>query len=135
LTIRIEGIVTQEAREWITEFQSNMAQLEKDVKVQLDALKSQVEKNASAKAGAIELEVPNADKADGFKFQVLLENKNGTVATEEVTSTTWVRIAAAAGQYQASVSATVGGKPLAGSAVADVKPGEIVKPSILLPAA
>lgn len=38
----IEGLVLQETKDWVTEFQSTMAQMEKDVAAQLSALKAQV---------------------------------------------------------------------------------------------
>jgi len=55
-------MVAQETRDWAAEFQSNMAQMEKDLKAQLDSLKAQVDKGAKdkeaeTKPGAIELTV------------------------------------------------------------------------------
>ena len=135
----VEGLVTQETKDWIMEFQSSMAQLEKDVKVQLDTLKSQVEKKdqdrqAKAKPGSIELTVSNAEKADDFKFQVVLENESGAVAHEELAnSKTWARINTVPGQYKMSVRAAESGKPVSVSAIVDVKPGEAAKPSLSLP--
>jgi hypothetical protein len=74
----IQGMTGQETKDWATEFQSNMAQMEKDLKTQLDSLKAQVDKEAkdkeaATKAGAIELTVTNADKTDGFSFDVVLQ--------------------------------------------------------------
>jgi len=135
----VEGLVIQETKDWVTEFQSGMAQLEKEVKVQLDTLKSQVEKAArdrqtAAKSGAIELTVANAEKTDGFQFQVVLENESGTVAHEEVAhSKTWARIKTAPGHYKLSVSATAGAKPAGVSAVVEVAPGEAAKLALSLP--
>jgi hypothetical protein len=135
----VEGLVTQETKDWVTEFQSSMAQLEKDVKVQLDTLKTQVEKTSQArqaatKPGSIELTVSNADKTDGFKFQVVVENESCTVANEEVTnSKTWARINTPPGHYKISVSGAAAGKPVGLSSVIDVKPGEAFKHSVELP--
>jgi len=39
----VDGLVLQETKDWVTEFQSNMAQLEKDVSTQLASLKSKVD--------------------------------------------------------------------------------------------
>lgn len=135
----VEGLVTQETKDWVMEFQSSMAQLEKDVKVQLDTLKSQVEKGAqdllsATKPGSIELTVSNAEKTDGFRFQVALTNEGGSVEQEEVAnSKTWVRINTNPGHYKATIGAAASGKPVAVSAVVEVKPGEAVKPAIALP--
>lgn len=135
----VEGLVTQETKDWVTEFQSSMAQLEKDVKVQLDTLKAQVQKTAqdrqaAAKPGSIELTVSNAEKTDGFQFQVVLEDESGAVAHEEVAnSKTWARINAAPSHYKISISAVAGGKPVSVSAIVEVKPGEAAKPSLSLP--
>jgi hypothetical protein len=134
----IEGLVLQETKDWIAEFQGNMAQLEKDVKTQLDALKAQADKaaqskEAATKPGAIELTVPNADKTDGFKFQVTLENQSGKVADESVANAkSWARINVAPGQYRLTISAAAGGKPTESPAVVEVKPGEVAKPSVAL---
>ena len=51
-TSLIEGLVLQETKDWITEFQSNLAQIERDSKTQLDELKSQVQKTMAATAGS-----------------------------------------------------------------------------------
>jgi hypothetical protein len=48
----IQGMVLQETQEWAAEFQSNMAQMEKDLKTQLDALKAQVDKASMDKENA-----------------------------------------------------------------------------------
>src|SRR5438128_8452687 len=93
----IQGMVMQETKDWATEFQSNMAQMEKDLKVQLDTLKAQVEKgakekDAATKPGAIELTVTNADKTDGFSFDVVLEGQSGKLTDSASNSKVWTRI-------------------------------------------
>ena len=136
--LNVEGLVFQETKDWVTEFQSNFAQLEKEAKVQLDALKVQVEKAAQARAtesqvGAMEATVANADKTDKFTFQVSLEGGSGKVAEETVVnSRNWVRINLRPGQYKLSVSAKVGGSPLVSAMVVHVKPGEVTRPEITL---
>ena len=42
--VAVEDIIVQETKEWATEFRNNMSQLEKDVKAQLETLKTKVEK-------------------------------------------------------------------------------------------
>jgi hypothetical protein len=137
--VTIEGIVMQETKDWVTEFQNNVAQLEKDVTAQLATLKAQTEKAAESKEaavvpGSIQLTVPNADQADGAKIQVKLDGPASTIADESVTgSKTWVHLNVAPGQYRVTVSAIVNTKLVATTAVVIVKPGEIAQPSISLP--
>src|SRR5262249_40799967 len=106
----IQGMVAQETKDWATEFQSNMAQMEKDLKTQLDALKAQVEKGAkekeaATKPGAIELTVTNADKTDGFSFDVVLEGQPGKFTDSISNSKVWTRINTAPGQYRIGIHA------------------------------
>jgi hypothetical protein len=135
----VEGAVLQETKDWITEFQNNFAELEKDIKVQLDSLKEQAEKAASAhvaatEPGAIQLTVPNADQADGAAFNVSLESAAGLIAAEKVSnSRSWVRINVAPGQYRLTVSAQMNGKPSVAPAVVVVKPRETAAAEITLP--
>jgi SMODS and SLOG-associating 2TM effector domain 2 len=134
----IQAMVLQETKDWATEFQSNMAQMEKDLKTQLDTLKAQVdkttkEKEDAAKPGSIEMTVTNADKTDGFHFDVTLEGTPGKF-TEPVSNTsTWARINMTPSQYKLTVEAKSNGSPIGTSMVVDVKPGETAKPSITLP--
>lgn len=134
----VEGFVLQETKEWIAEFQTNIAQLEKDVKAQVDALKAQREqavqtRDAANRPGAIELTVPNADKTDGFQFQVILENQEGKVASESVAyARSWVWLNTVPGQYKLTISAAAGGRTIASPSLIEVKPGEVARPSVTL---
>ena len=136
--LAVENIVQQETKDWITEFQSNLAKLEKDLTTQFDALKSQVEKTAqaqltAAEPGSIELTVPNADKTDGFTFDVDLQGASGVIAHDKVSnSKKWARINVAPGQHRLSLTATMGGKPVATATVVIVKPKEQSKPEVPL---
>ena len=137
--VAVEGMVLQETKDWVTEFQNNVAQMEKDVTAQLAALKAQGEKAAQARdaasqPGSIQLTLPNADKADNAAIQIKLEGASGVIADETMTgSKTWVRLNVIPGQYRLTVSATATGKPVSTTAAVIVKPGEIAPPQILLP--
>jgi hypothetical protein len=127
-------MVLQETKDWATEFQNNMAQMEKDLKSQLDTLKAQVEQNArSSIPGAIELTVANADKTDGFHFDVILESARGKIADSVSNAKVWTRIGTSAGVYKVTVEGKVKGSPLAASSILDIKPAETVKSSLELP--
>lgn len=138
--LSVESMVLQETQEWATEFQNNIAQLEKDIKVQLESLKAQVEKSrqeetAAKKPGGIQLVVTNASKAQNGSFEVTLFLKNNAVATDSAavarTSASFTDLEA--GQYRLVVKAVVGAKPVSASEVAIVKPGEITKVGMILP--
>ena len=131
--LAVEGIVLQETKDWVTEFQANLAQLEKDVKVQLDTLKAQVDKTAQAQAavsqpGSIDATVTNADKTDGFAFKVILRGDKDTIAEDTVAnSKKWVRVGVPPGQYTVTVTASIGGKPVLTASVVVVKPSEVTR--------
>jgi hypothetical protein len=135
----VEGLVMQETKDWVTEFQNSLAQLEKDAAAQLATLKAQTDKAAQARdaatqPGSIELTVPNAEKADNATIQIKLEDAGGALADQSVTGTkTWVRLNLGPGQYRLTVSAAVGGKPASTTSAVVVKPGEIAQPAIPLP--
>lgn len=141
----IQGMVLQETKDWATEFQSNMAQMEKDLKTQLDTLQAQLDKAAkeredaakqkvdAAKPGSIELTVTNADKTDGFHFDVTLEGTPGQFTDSVSNARVWTRINTTPGQYKLTVEAKANGSGIATSMILDVKPGETVKPSLTLP--
>ena len=135
----VEGLVLQETKDWVTEFQNNLAQLEKDVTAQLTALKAQNEKavqarDAATQPGSIQLTVPNADKPDSSTIQVRLEGSAGVIADEAVIgSKTWVRLNLVPGQYRLTINAMASGKPVSVTAAVIVKPGEIAQAQIALP--
>jgi hypothetical protein len=137
--VAVEGLVMQETKDWASEFQNNIAELEKDVTAQLNALKAQSEKAAQARdaarqPGSIQLTVPNAGQSASGTFQVQLEGASGVVADEMVTgSKTWVWLNLVPGHYRATVSATVSGKLASTAAAVIVKPGEVAQPEIALP--
>jgi hypothetical protein len=139
--VAVEGIVAQETKDWVTEFQSNMVQMEKDVKAQLDALKAQVDKSQEARQtatqpGSLEVTIENADKAKDFAFSVTVEGPDGEwIKDDKVSgSKTWARVNVKPGQYMVVVTAAApDNKPVSASAVVPVKPAEKASASIKLP--
>lgn len=135
--LAVENTVYQETKDWATEFQNNVAQLEKDVKAQADALKMEVDKarrtDAENAPGAIELTVLNAQKADGGKLQVTFDGIDRNIAEETLTGgNKWVRLGVVPGQYRLSIKGTVQGNPIFTSTAVIVKTGEISKPELSL---
>jgi hypothetical protein len=136
----IQSMVLQETKDWATEFQSNIAQMEKDLKSQLDTLKAQVEKAAkekedATKPGSIELNLTNADKTDGFHFDITLEGPSGKFTDSVSNALVWTRLNVGPGQNKVSVEAKAKGSPIAASTILDVIPGKTTPGSITLPIA
>jgi hypothetical protein len=134
----IQLSLLQETKDWAAEFQSNLAQMEKDVKSQLDSLKEQVDKFAKEKAetartGAIELTVTNADKTDGFRFDVVVDTKTGRFADSVANSNVWTNISTRQGQCKVTINAVAKGTPVSISTILDVKADDTIKPSLTLP--
>jgi hypothetical protein len=135
----VEGMVLQETKDWVTEFQNNVAQLEKETKAQLDSIKTDADKTqaarmAESKVGSVEITVSNADKTDNHTFEVLWEGAHGQSARETVTDgEEWIRINVPPGQYSATVSGAIGGKPSSKKSVVILGPGESKKVDITLP--
>jgi hypothetical protein len=131
----IEGLVMQESKDWATEFQGNMTQLEKN---ELEGLKAQLDRviqdeELRHRPGAIELIVTNADKTDGFHFEVVLEGQSGRFADSISNSNVHAWSKMTPGTYTLSVVAKAKGTPISTATVIDVGPGETAKPSVVLP--
>lgn len=141
--VGVEGIVAQETKDWVTEFQSSMVQIEKDVRAQLDALKAQVDKTqearkAATQPGSIEATIENADQAKDFAFSVTLDGATGVMVKDERVSgsKTWARLNVEPGQYRILVNAiSLDSKPTSAATVVLIKPAEVSRPSIKLPLA
>jgi hypothetical protein len=134
----VQGMVLQETQEWATEFRGNLAQLEKDIKVQLETLKARAEttlkdKDDASAAGSIELTVTNADKTDGFQFNITLDGEPGKITDTMANARVWTHINTAPGHYKLGVDGKANGVAVATSMVLDVKPRDIARPSLTLP--
>ncbi|MCC6587309.1 MAG: SLATT domain-containing protein [Bryobacterales bacterium] len=138
--LSVESMVLQETQEWATEFQNNIAQMEKDIKAQLEALKAQVQKQkqdeaAATKPGGIQINVSNATKADGGRFEVIVLSKSATVATDSdpAARSTASVLDLPPGQYKLVIKAIVNSKPVSASTLAAVKPNETTLCELQLP--
>jgi len=128
--LTVENLVFQETKDWVTEFQTNFAQLEKDVQTRLDKLKTE----AATPDGSVEIAVTNADKADNAELQLRLESRDGKVVEETLRgSKTWISLGLAPGHYSVRVTAKAAGKPVEERAALIVKSGEVAKTAISLP--
>lgn len=91
----IANMVLDETKAWAAEFQSNLAQLEKDVKATFEQQRAKIEEemkiqNLAIRPGGIEVKVPNALTTDNRSFTVSLEGADPPVPIETVVgSTQW----------------------------------------------
>jgi hypothetical protein len=146
----IEALVLKETQDWATEFQNNLAQMERDLKLQVDQAKTEraeserdqqasVEREARARKdasqpGALEATVSNARATDGFAFDIRLETSEAVVGEETLVNTeSWACIDLPAGQYKLKVSARMDDRPISGTIVVTVRPGETTKAQLTLP--
>jgi len=135
----IQGLVLQETKEWVTEFQSNLAQMEKDIGAQLEKLKLQVEqtikeKEAASKRGYVQLTIKDpANKFGKASLKATLidsSNQAVTGATQlPVTSLTWPTPFVPPGFYHVKVQGTVDSAPFEETRDVTVKSGEKATPS------
>jgi len=135
----VEGLVLKETQAWVTEFQNNIAQMEKELKLQLDRIKTDSDKANQAHAtanvpGFLEATIVNANKTDNFQIDAVLESRDAVVASESISNlTTWVKLNIPPGQYKLTFKAKASGKPISVAAIVIVKPNETAKPTLELP--
>ncbi len=127
----VEALVLQETKDWVTEFQNSMAQMEKDVAAQLASLKTQVDKTIQARQsaeqpGAIQLQIQNASKADpSTPIDVFLTDAKGVTTQEKATGTSWSKLNVLPGQYKIKIQATVKGQSAEDQKAVLIEPGKV----------
>ncbi len=135
----IANMVLDETKAWAAEFQSNLAQLEKDVKTSFEQQRTKVEEDLKARTiasrpGAIELKVANALTADNRSFTVELEKPNHQTESDPVEgATAWSRASLPPGQYKVVVKAKRAGATVQASKIVIVEPGSVVTVELPLP--
>jgi hypothetical protein len=128
--VAVASAVLQETKDWVTEFQNNLGELERDTRAQLETLRAKVEKTRQTESeenrpGAIELLVPDAAGTDGFAFDVSLEGDKDFALNETVRSSkTWAKLGVLPGQYRLTLAGKVGGKDFLVAKIVIVKPDE-----------
>jgi hypothetical protein len=115
LSAGARALVEKETQGWVTEFQVNLSQLEKDAKAAVDSARAAVEmahKESKAVAdstrpGAIDLVVENVlDSDHGYSVSI-----DGKTRKTEVTSKTCAIMEVVPGLHELSVDATLSGEP------------------------
>lgn len=123
----VQAHVIRETQAWASEFESNLAQLEKDVKTQWEEREEKArDRLEAAQPGVINLTVTNAAETDDGKFEVTLAPNQGETVKELVEgSSNWTRAAALPGLYTLTVAATISGKAAGAATAISVAPGKI----------
>ena len=128
--VGVAQTVLQETKDWVTEFQDNLGQLERETQAQIEDLRARVEtsrKNLSDESlpGAVELTVSDATRSDDNSFDVSIDTEKGLLLKETARSTiTWATTGIAPGSYRLLLKAKFGGKEIAVAKVLIIKPGE-----------
>lgn len=115
----VDGKVEEETRDWVSEFKTNLADVERTAK----------ELGAAARPGAIDVTVTNGMDAEGG-FHVALDGMN---VRANVRGTKYQVGYVPPGPHKVEVNARVGGQELEASEIINVLPGEIAKATLALP--
>jgi hypothetical protein len=116
--VLVDTEVERETQTWIAEFQSNLAEIERTAKAQVE----------TSRPGAIDITVTNGmDTADGVTISL-----DGMVV-KTVRGTKYQIGYVPPGPHKVSVTGTIDGKPLDASELVNVPPGVIAKVAMALP--
>jgi hypothetical protein len=129
--LAIEQHVGEETRQWATEFQQNLAAMEKEVAAKWEAREKEAQQQReAAKPGALQLTVTNAKQTDGRAFTVSLQP--GGVQESVSGAQTWVRAGLTPGMYTVTVRATIGGQQAGDSKVFQVESNRVTEGDLTL---
>jgi hypothetical protein len=130
--------VLQETQQWAAEFESNLAQMEKEAQVQRSRLEDiHAKRREATRAGSISLTITNADVVTGETMTVALRGEAGEIAHESTPpASQWNRLGVAPGHYAIRVEADCAGRAVtAETAAFEVLPGNVAEPKLTLPKA
>jgi hypothetical protein len=133
-SLTIREAIEQETGAWITEFQTNLSQLDKETKALFES--AQKEKQAMKQKGkerahqgaSIEVKITNfKDLDDGWSVAV-----DDSTRAEDVTSESQLLKPFQPGHYQVSSTGRIGGNPVHASESIEIKAGKLCKLSLTL---
>lgn len=135
-SISVRTLVERETQAWVTEFQTNLSQLEKEAKAAIEAARAQAETTqqdmrerlAAVKPGAIDLTVEEVLRTDGG-YDVAID---GEIVKMKVTSRNCGLMNLSPGLHEIAVTATLSGAPAHASQIVSVQAGAAVKVSLAL---
>lgn len=135
-SVAVRALVENETKAWVGEFQTNLAELQKQSEAawesaraqSLEAQKEVAAQRQALRPGAIDLLVENAPDTDEG-YDVLLD---GDVAKTKVTSKSCGVLGVPPGLHDLSTTATLNGIPVHASQVVDVVAGAATKVQLKL---
>ncbi len=128
-SLAVKGQVEQETKAWVEEFQSNLAQLEKELKEKAETAKSESRAQAEAvKPGGISITVTNGAVTDhGFSVEL-----DGEQVDKDVVGNTAELLPVSPGMHRLVVFGTLAGETARASDIVKVAPGDVTKISLQL---
>ena len=133
--LAVERAVGDETRQWATEFQRNLAQMEKEVTAKWETREKEIKAQLySVRTGAVQVTVSNAKSADNRTFAVSLVPGNGGSPVEETVTgaQTWVRAGLAPGLYTVLVKGKINGQDAADSKAIQIAADKVAEPKLTL---
>jgi len=132
----VRTLVEKETQAWVSEFQSNLSQLEKDTKAAVEAARAQAEtvqkenqtRQEATRPGAIDLTVSNVLDTDAG-YDVLLDGKPAKTGVKDKSCGI---LHVAPGLHDLSVKGTLAGATAHASQVITVPPGAALKVELAL---
>jgi hypothetical protein len=108
--LAVEASIGGETRQWASEFQQNLSQMETEVRARWDAQEKARAAAGEVRPGVLELTVQDAAKTTDRGFSVVLRGANGReIANDRVTrESTWVKTDVAPGVYELQVKGQIG---------------------------
>jgi hypothetical protein len=134
--LKVEKFIGDETRQWATEFQQNLAGMEKDIAARQEVKKKELEAQAEAsRPGAVQLTVTNAASTENRTFSVRLRSSEGSRETSETVTgaQTWAKSGLLPGMYELKVQAQITGRKAEESKVIQVNPNQVTECAITLP--
>jgi hypothetical protein len=134
--LKVERLVGDETRQWATEFQQNLAGMEKEIAARREVKEKELESQAEAsRPGAVQLTVTNAASTENRTFSVHLRSSEGTrEMSETVTGArSWAKAGLLPGMYEVKVQAQISGRKAEESKVIQVKPNQVTECPLTLP--
>jgi hypothetical protein len=136
LVATVRADVLQETQQWAAEFESSLAQMEKDVQVRR-AEREQVEakRRETDRPGSISLAITNPDAISGETFTVTVCGETGEILQETTARRAhWSRLGIRPGHYLIRIEANSAGRTVTSETPAfEVLPGRIAEVAVTLP--
>ncbi len=129
--LKLEGYIGDETRQWATEFQQNLKQMETEITKKWEEREKQVEQQVAAvKTGALQLTLTNAKDIDNRTFTVQIEP--GKIEEKVVGAQAWVKTGLAPGIYTVTALGEIGGHAAADSKAVHITSNQVAEVQLTL---